>query len=153
MSKTHHSQKFCLHYHGQTAWTGLCDWCISSLLQFHSGKSSVKKFKICKYSQKTTQISILTSAWKALGSSCLSWGTNTKCFWPPWLWYLTWVNNGKISKNGWSVKPTIQIKPALAWSELMIGARQPTDAVDRVVVSPYLSFRESPMPLMIIKIR
>ena len=43
------------------------------------------------------------------------------------------------------------MKPALPWSELIIGARQPTDAVDRVVVSPYLSFKERPMPLMMIK--
>ena len=29
-----------------------------------------------------------------------------------------------------------------------MGARQPTDAVDKVVVSPYLSFKESPTPLI-----
>ena len=43
---------------------------------------------------------------------------------------------------------TIQMNPECAWSELMIGARQPTDAVDRLLTSPYLSFKDKPEPLM-----
>ena len=31
-----------------------------------------------------------TSLWNDFGSSCLSAGTNTKCFAPPRLWYFTW---------------------------------------------------------------
>ena len=40
------------------------------------------------------------------------------------------------------------MNPESAWSELMIGARQPTDAVDRLLTSTYLSFKDKPEPLM-----
>ena len=34
-----------------------------------------------------------------------------------------------------------------------MGAMHPTDAVDKTDTSPYLSFNESPIPLMMIKMK
>ena len=92
VSKWSNWRKLCkfLRCRGQTVWIGLGDSCTANWWRSHSEQSSVKKCNNCKCSQKSLKNWIHTSEWNAFGSSCLSCGTKTRCFWPAMLWYLTW---------------------------------------------------------------